>query len=360
MKRNVLIMLICFTVLAFSVEQVKSWEPPLEVDVVSMGFNYEAGYSNDALLIVKNASTGITLPEWYPASSRNNPCAYIKGQSNRRIATSFYHNQQPGDICSLHIRTTAAGYPPGTIAETQVNFPSCGVSASATLTMTDGIVTTYVHKFGFNYHWYINKVNGETLGTPIYMGVTGPHWYYILLAAPQAPMSVPWSDVLEYACAWAAGRSSESDALSKITEGAYNNLGITHDYDGTQTHAPGQTVYLTNLLNDDIVDCRDMSAVVQVFTRAIGGTSTQVRRINGGFYYKQILPIGYSDDDWVVGYWNFHQVGWKSNVYDACLKLNQSSPRIPVDENINDPYKNDLFNSGSWAPQSPSAFTTVY
>jgi len=358
MRRNTLVVSLCLLAPALLVDEAVCWEPPLEVDVVSMRFNYEAGYSNDALDIKKNASTDIALPEWYPAASRNNPCAWIKGQTNRRISTYFYHNQDQGEICSIHVQTTGAGAYPGTIAETQVNFSSCGSSGNSTLTMTNGQVPNYVRKFGFDYGWYVTRVNGEVLQWSIYMGVTGTHYYYILLAAPQSPMSVPWTDVLEYSCAWAANQSSESGAVTKITEGAYNDLGNSHSYNGYQTHASGTTFYLTNFLNDDDADCQDMSAVVQIFTQAIGGSSTQVRRINGGFYYKAILPIGYGQ--WGTGYWNFHQVGWKSNIYDACLKLNQSNPRIPVNENIDGSYKSDLFNSGYWTPQSPTSYTTVY
>jgi hypothetical protein len=99
-----------------------------------------------------------------------------------------------------------------------------------------------------------------------------------------------------------------------------------------------------------------MSAVVHVFSRAIGA-SPNVRKIWGQFYTKSIDPIG-NGSDWQITLWNFHQVAW-SDVYDACLRLNPNNPRIPVDEDINGNYKNDLYYSGYWNPDTPFNYGTV-
>lgn len=357
------LILACFTSLASSVEEAKSWEPPLEADVVWIKFNYEAGYSNDALAIVKNASTVIDVPEWLPPS-RNNPFAYIKSQTNRRITVNFWHNQGPADICNIHVSMPGAiGYYPGLIAESVVNFPSCGESGSALLTMT-GTVTNGVQHFGFYIQFRVTNVNGVALNPFITTGICGPHMYYVLLGAPQAPMAVPWTDVLDYSCAWAQYKSNESDAVRKITEKAYTSFG--KNYWGSGTHAPGTTLHLTSLFASSWADCRDMSAVVHIFTRALGGSQTNVRMINSTTYgyedfkYKSIDPVG--SPSWTTGWWNFHQVANLSAVYDACLRLNQSSPRIPVGEDINGSYKNDLFDPvpGSvWAPKDSLSYQTV-
>ncbi len=181
-------------------------------------------------------------------------------------------------------------------------------------------------------------------------------------------MAEPWTEVLDYACDWASGKTSEASAVKKITEKAYTNLGKI--YKGNDTHAEAPYFNLTLFFAQNWADCRDMSAVVQVFTRAIGGTSTKVRRIDGdfsfyfdgdeyqGFKTHPILAIG--ESQWNYQIWAFHQVGYLNNVYDACLKLKQSSPRIPVNENINGSYKNDLFDLGGWHPQSTLSYTNVY
>lgn len=47
-------------------------------------------------------------------------------------------------------------------------------------------------------------------------------------------------------------------------------------------------------------------------------------------------------------------------MFDACLKLNKSSPRIPLNEDIDGSYKTDLLLSGDWNKDSPTVYTNVY
>jgi len=82
-----------------------------------------------------------------------------------------------------------------------------------------------------------------------------------------------------------------------------------------------------------------------------------VLRVNGGFFYKPILAIG--DNNWANGYWNFHQFGWyNSKVYDACAKLNQSAPYIPIGDDRDGNYKSNLRLSGAWLVQSSQSITS--
>jgi len=97
--------------------------------------------------------------------------------------------------------------------------------------------------------------------------------------------------------------------------------------------------------------------VVHVFTRAIGGSQTDVRRIDGPFGAQSIDPVG--SPGWGATSWNFHQVGNYSNVYDACLRFDPSDPRIPRNEDVDGTYKDDLYDSGTWSPQAPFDYTTV-
>jgi len=48
-----------------------------------------------------------------------------------------------------------------------------------------------------------------------------------------------------------------------------------------------------------------------------------------------------------------------SNVFDACLRLDESNPRIPCDEEVNGSYKSDLHDSGDWSPETPFSYTSV-
>jgi len=128
-------------------------------------------------------------------------------------------------------------------------------------------------------------------------------------------------------------RQTETSALTSITGGAYWNFDV--DYWGVGSYSSSTTCQLTNLLNISWADCRDMSALQQICINALGGSYTHVRVIDGPFRTKKIDPIGNpTEATWRVQSWNFHQVGWEGNVWDACLRLKESDPRIAQQMNI--------------------------
>src|SRR4030043_1833103 len=162
MKGIILILLLNFIVF---VENVKSWSYPLIVDVTEITFDYQAGYSYDALDIRKNYLTDIATPEYKPSLGRNNPFAYIKSQSNRKIKAKFYHNQGYGDICNIHVEAHPYGSGHfGYINETYVSFSGCGPNSDLiTLTASGGSVPGSVGKNSFQWDWVCTKVNGVNI-----------------------------------------------------------------------------------------------------------------------------------------------------------------------------------------------------
>jgi len=145
--------------------------------------------------------------------------------------------------------------------------------------------------------------------------------------------------------------------MALVTQKAYTDF--WKDYKGDDSHTYGATCHLTSLLSDTWADCRDMSAVVQLYTRVLGGANAKVRKVEGPFDTNPILPISAGGSGtWATEYWEFHQFGSKSNVYDACLMLDYSSPRVPVDEDLSTTYKNDLLAPGeTWTPGSEFSIT---
>lgn len=174
-------------------------------------------------------------------------------------------------------------------------------------------------------------------------------------------MSTPWTEVLDAACAWASGETTASQVVENITTGAYTSdyKDYNFDYSHCDTTSTGSIHFeLYDFLSDDNCDCKDMAAVVQVYSNALGVSSVYMKRISGPFYYQSIDPIGTTNPDgWISSdEWNYHQVGWySSSVYDACLRLDQSSPRVPRGEDINDEYKDDLYSNGTWNVNSGTA-----
>ncbi len=356
MKRLFLMTAVCIINLASLIEGAYGLPWPPEIDVYYIKFNYQSGYSYDALTLKKNNSTYIQVPEWL-SGSRNEKIGYIESQSNRRIKVKFWVDRQGFDSMLIYAEKVGQGDGIGDVIEKEVMFDGSQYSSPAVM-RCDGSVPGSVGIRSFSWRWYVLEIDGQLFqGSPLWIGDTGPHEYYTVLAAPQNPMSEPWTQVLDYACDWASGTTSEYSALRRVTQHAYYDL--NKSYDGSRTHTNGTSFNLTAFFNDNWADCQDMSAVIHVFTRAIGGDETEVRKIWGQFYTKKIDPIG-NGEDWQIMLWNFHQVGWNLNVYDACVRLDPDNPRIPVNEDINESYKSDLFDHGYWNPDTPFNYTNVY
>jgi len=222
-----------------------------------------------------------------------------------------------------------------------------------------------ISKNTFSWDWQVTSVNGNNLASAATFGTMGGHTVYVLYAAPAAPWSSaagntlnPWMNVLDYVCTWAQGKSTPAETVERITSRAYTGLGKT--YNGGDSHTSANSCNFSGLLADSWADCRDMSAVVQLFANAVGVPSNdiKVRRIQGGFQTCPIQPMNWP---WQSVWWNFHQVGWYNNsVYDACIRACQNAPYIPAGVALNN-YEMDvrLPLSGNWLPQTPHIITTI-
>jgi len=324
------------------------------IEVTHIKFDHTAGDSADGIDIRENAGTDISVPEWVKGG-QNNPAAYKKATT---VGIGARLTAQPADVTTakVHGVSTDGDGSLGDTEEVTVTF-SGGVSSPEYFTFSlSGPTPSAIQKTTTDeWQWKASDIQGS--GSPEWdMTSSGPHIIYTVLDTPQSPMPEPWTAVLDYACDWAGGETGEAGAVDAITVGAYNDFG--KNYEGRYTHSSGTAMDLTQLMADNWADCRDMSATVHVFTRAIGGTATQVRQIDGPFATKAIDPVG--TPGWGTTGWNFHQVAHYSNVYDACLRLDQSDPRIPCNEAINGAYKSDLYDSGTWTPGAPFSYTTVY
>lgn len=330
-----------------------------------ISFNYEGGSSNDAITIKKNASSTISAPEYIRSESsvtKNENCAYIKSQGNRKIKVKF--NSNNSNMNYLIKATVIFGTGLGNICE--IFVAPCDLNSKVFTIELPVSVPSSVGKRTFTWKWEATALPINSPYCPITCtAVNTEHTYYTLLSPPQSPVVEPWTDVLDLTCIWASGKTTESQVVAEITQDAYAYFDQVKYYNGGGTHAAGTVFNLTLFLSQGWGDCRDMSAVVQVFTWMMGGSTTRVRQINStspyseNFSYKAIDPFG-SVQSWHTGTWNFHQIGWYNNVYDACMRIKQSDPRIAVNEDVNGTYKTDLFSSGSWEPKTPFYYTTVY
>ncbi|HEY3413214.1 MAG TPA: hypothetical protein VGM51_09175 [Armatimonadota bacterium] len=116
---------------------------------------------------------------------------------------------------------------------------------------------------------------------------------------------------------------------------------------------------MTTFMLGNTSDCQDMSCWWIKVCNSLGMNGQFVIITGGqeGLRTRHILAVGRST--WGAEDWGFHQVGWYSNVFDACLKLKwppygQNDPsRVPQNEDLYGNYERDFwdryyYNEASW------------
>lgn len=351
MRRSVVIILAwlfsSFGILPFAYSL--PWPPT--ISVYSIGFNYESGYSNDALTIKKGRGSTMPTPEWL-TGSRNERFAYIKSQSSRKVRVQFYIEPSGYSNSNISVYAEVSGEGIGYININTVYFQGSQYSTPKVMTC-QGSVAGSVDIRSFSWSWYAAAVNGNPLEDPLVIGTTGDHTYYVLLAAPQSPLSEPWTDVLDYSCNWAGGQSSSSGAMTKVVQNIYSNLDLYYDtYDGSPRYTTNGTsgvFHLNQFLNEVpgsyMVNCYDCGKASKVFANAIGcgadyqytspfGYLNCIKPIgcgwtNNPFYdsqsYPYNQPIVGEDDPYRTRFGNHAFGALSGNIYDACLKVDTDS-----------------------------------
>jgi hypothetical protein len=338
-----------------------------KIQVTNIKFNYDTNSStHDAINLRQNyfIPYAITNGEWIQGV-QNLPACYA---ANRTVNIQARFTLEPAIDADVDIwaNSTGTNGSLGNITETHMTFSS-GVSSPEYVTLqVSGTTPASIQKTTTDtWQWRMENFKGSK-SEPCNLNSSGPHTIYTILSEPAPPwdntagsVQNAWTLVLDMSCAWAAGAVDESNTVAKMTLSAYSEFGKTYTYDAIQTHSPGTICELTGMLYDNVVDCQDMSAVVELFTRIVGGSTVQRLRVNGPFNYGPILPIG--ESTWSDGDWNFHQFAWDYGaVYDACAKLDQSAPYSPTDADLNGSYKANLFDSGTWNPLPPDTITFFY
>jgi hypothetical protein len=177
------------------------------------------------------------------------------------------------------------------------------------------------------------------------------HRIYTVLRQPRAPWQevphdptntqLPWTEVLDYACRWAAGAKTPEAAAALITRRIFE-LGPEVIQFDEKTHAKSHltqgdkfncTTFLSRLrggaTNYRLVNCTDCATIVSSFANCVGCDLSQSRIVpvapKTAFALKPTIRIGFSR--WVVGGFKFHEVAWtgecreNDEIFDACLKV---------------------------------------
>ena len=348
----------------------QAWEPPLVVNIINIKFNHNTGSSSsDAITLNSGYDTTITAPEW-SSSAASKEIAYKQGSTGRTVKASFTHNQG-GAVTSLHISASALPYSDASlyITSQQANFSS-GFCTDKQFSCS-GSTGSGVGEKDLGLGWQVQKVNGVSYSQFI---SNTDHDFYALVDYPTAPFdgsdqAGPWTEVLDYSYDWANGLTSSTAAACSVATGIFYDWGAfggaeaeLYYYDSEdlryvneETGAFALGYCLSEIGDEDQenVNCYEVACLFQLFSASIGCDSKRIRIYGDGGYFttEDLNPIGYNSSSWNYQGWTNHYFGrYSSKVFDDCLRLNESSPEVPVNWTQGS-YESDLIASGSYTVQ---------
>jgi hypothetical protein len=203
-----------------------AWDLPLDIDLIKVHFNHNTGSTaSDGITIQKNKTT-ITAPEYYPAASKYDECAYLMSVTAPTVKAEFYAYDLWQGYSNVSVITDSTDV--WRLSESTMTFQPNGASGMVSFNTDANFQQAgSVGKYPFSWSWMVTKIDGDPV-TPSLIGKSG-HVMYNVLDTPNAPMTVPWVEVLDYACAWAQGETTATGVAEEITKGIYDDLGFKYD-----------------------------------------------------------------------------------------------------------------------------------
>lgn len=366
----------------------------MSVELLAIKFNHDTkSFTNDALNIRRNAIEPVVVPEWRRGMSKpeESLAAYAMRETSNNVVTiqaqfrtvEFYNKTIEIRALEPFGKVTLPwwlvllffwlllllGLPIpfnvlGRVATTQVKFGPSGVSDFVSFVLHFPLWNVPLWKlkvagiFLVKWHWQYRQLSGPWKNFD-----TSAHKIYTVLEVPKLPWKqspydpandqLPWTEVMDYSCIWAAGSKDTDTAAAKVTE-RVNALGpsiIEYDCPGggeTQYAWPNfNCTEFLELLGGGLglgkyVNCTDCATIVSTFANILGCDLWQ-SRMGYSFALNEILAIGSSvwqtpcygvmtkkGGKW-GGSFGYHEVAWSGTcniddkVFDACLKVDGDS-----------------------------------
>lgn len=339
------------TFIAVYLQKPESCDPLPVVTLASISFDYDpTSASAEALTIRRNFGTDVSVPEWVrgKTAAADSPCAYaISSLSGKTPNIQVVLNIPAPTTHAVRIQATGGGLL-GAIDPVTVSFGG-GTTATMTIPLSHhALATGGIQRQDAAWTWQFQVDNGPWTT----MAQTN-HRVYVILSIPTQPWQqganrlntqLPWTDVLDYACVWAAGATTQDASLSKITTQVNQSIGLQYDTSRGASFYTAQSNGLSRFLcglfvdylktgggNGKIVNCTDCATIVTSFSNILGGNvfasvMADAMPPLSGFACNQIQAIGYTN--WKVpfsGSFSYHEVAWTGAgsytdpLYDACL-----------------------------------------
>lgn len=328
------------------------------VDISAIKFNWDAsGAAVDALSIRRNYAKHIPVAEWTKGETgaAQSPAAYaIADTSGKTVTIQAKFVISDPTVTSAQVQASGGGVL-GAIDPFTVTFKN-GISDPDFVTIAlphHTLPTGGVQRTDIAWTWSYKPTNGDW--TPL---TTTNHRIYVVLAVPTAPWTqsatpssdtqVPWTELLDYACEWAAGATTPAAVATAITKKVNSGLGLSYDTHGgagayTEIRASSRIFLGTEFMKllggtggkGKVVNCSDCASIVTTFANALGCdlTESTMNAPDGqGFDLNKIMAIGATV--WAYPFvppnpphFSYHEVAWTGTnsyidgVYDACLQV---------------------------------------
>jgi hypothetical protein len=350
-----------------------------QVSLRSIKFNHDtSAFSKDALNIRRNATTGVSIPEWQNGVSvrhEDSRAAYAirETKGNTLTIQASFAVAHPEDFPSLDIRAVdpapGASWPKwliilyllllillhlpipfnilGRVKERTVSFKSDGTSDFVTFELQNvllwgiaflGLKKGIVGKFDVTWRWQWRPVGAGTWTDFEH----SRHRIYAILEEPKAPWgqggnspdSWPWTDALELACGWSIGTTNRDEAATAITRGINSHPLQRYTPATTFVSFPDNHYLLTSYVNalngssQFVLNCTDCADAVTTFANLLGCNLHE--GTFGSMKTRRFLPLNGNpsvDGEWVWWNWGYHEICWVDQmgenefVYDGCLQL---------------------------------------
>lgn len=328
----------------------------MSVAVTAIVFDHGRGQPGSYTLPLRfNEAEPVLLPEWQRGSRLPSVAAYVRDRLPEVAAVLVRFAVTPGEPRLLEIRARAWSGAPAIPAAVPllpdlppalIGFSAAGDSGWCAFPLDTTGLSAGVNAVTQQWVWQLRRSPGD--GWADFAATL--HRTYVVLSAPTAPWllwpaqpanaSLPRTDVLDVACAWARGARNDIETATRITRALHRLGGDLLSYDAA-VGAPHYTVlgvprflcdaFLDRLRGGDgagpLVNCSDCATIVSTFANLLGADLWQSKMglVGVGFRLNPILAIG--SDSWTAqeGF-SFHEVAWSGNcgeldtVYDACLQ----------------------------------------
>ncbi len=331
----------------------------MQITITAIKFNHSADKCASALNIRKNFGTRIPVPEWTIENNANAKAAYsISDTLGTVISVQAKFLSDAAPNTQIKIRTQGGG-DMGNVAETDITLPNDDYITLPLTANEFNNIGINIRDISWTWQYKIADGDWQDLGTTnfrIYTLLSAPTFGPWVSLADLYNTQLPWTDVLDFACVWAAGLNDIDEIQKAITEAVYN-LGERNPaliaYDtirGDNNYTIYDTFQCTKFLerlnggvgNGQKVNCTDCAVIVSSFANILGCYLWQ-SRMGYNFELRSLRAIG--TNIWNVpfaGTFYYHEVAWKdvctenTNLYDACLQLNSNTgagapvPLLPV------------------------------